>query len=753
MAAHKSLRENRSVKENRFRAAKACRRCNLKRIKCDAVQGTPCTRCRESGNVDCILRQSRRGTYVRKRKDSMAVEQSPGDDRRGSSPADQRDESQMHGEPGTLEATEAREARQLSMPPFIVSPALNEARPEYCETPNETEHDGRTQIQNGPANNQLRPQVLHDLSSPSTSSTTRISGLSPQESTSATSVSSSYREMPWSAMFDHFLNMRQDRTQREFVDKASITYLGESFPLAIILDDFREGGVPRLHHPGPPYPGYTPHNDLPDQCHPSHVPPQELDFLKAKGVFDYPKKPHLDEYFEVFLERVFPIYPIFNRNELVQQYQNNALPPILIHSICFLAATYCPMAILHRAGYTSRREARFSYYKKAKALFDAQYEVNKLVILQTVILMSFWGGGPNNYWNFYAWLSTGVTIAETLGLHRSMATTNMKSMDKSLLKRLWWVLVIRDAACSSLVGRPFRIDIDQCDTEMLTLEDFLHDAPTPDFLTDPRQQAFAHYQIHMSKLSLILRQIVQARFYPRKPLMEITQLHGNLVAWRSQLPPQLNWSESPEEVDIFTTTLAIYYHHNMILTYLGHTPDYNSIADLATIYDGDVAHVSAEYIASMSCLIVTKSNVLLMPHELFHGIFLAEAKFYTEMRSPHRLIAQLGRAALNNCQMVLHESWDAWDPSPWVMQLFDNLIRRVRDDEQQQQSSHANGASAPYDRLPWNPIALTSFEMDSFGGGPSYESWQSHPMLSTLFDISQDIFNYGLPPSGQSSVG
>jgi Fungal specific transcription factor domain len=215
----------------------------------------------------------------------------------------------------------------------------------------------------------------------------------------------------------------------------------------------------------------------------------------------------------ILLERVFPIYPIFNLNELVQQYRNYTLPPILIDAISFLAATFCPINVLHRAGWTSRREARFSYYQKLNALLDAQYEANKLVILQTVVMMSFWGGGPNNYWNFFGWLSSGVIFGTSL----IYVTTNMKPVDKSLLRRLWWILVIRDAFCSSLVCRPFGIDIGRCDTEILTLDDFAHDT---DFVEHATKQAFANYQIHMSKLSLILREIVQARFYPRKMLAD-----------------------------------------------------------------------------------------------------------------------------------------------------------------------------------------------------------------------------------------
>src|SRR3954453_12340912 len=51
----------------RCRAAKACRRCNEKRVKCDALErGTPCTRCAQRNEVDCVLIQSRRGIYTRK---------------------------------------------------------------------------------------------------------------------------------------------------------------------------------------------------------------------------------------------------------------------------------------------------------------------------------------------------------------------------------------------------------------------------------------------------------------------------------------------------------------------------------------------------------------------------------------------------------------------------------------------------------------------------------------------------------------
>src|SRR6202000_3234537 len=114
-------------------------------------------------------------------------------------------------------------------------------------------------------------------------------------------------------------------------------------------------------------------------------------------------------------------------------------------------------------------------------LFDTGYEMNKITILQSVLLMTMWGGGPNNYWNCWSYISTGVTIAEALGIHRSMAGANMSPQDRSLLKRLWWILVVRDASCGALVGRPFRINLNHSDMEMLTTEDFEYDMHDPDF--------------------------------------------------------------------------------------------------------------------------------------------------------------------------------------------------------------------------------------------------------------------------------
>ena len=487
-------------------------------------------------------------------------------------------------------------------------------------------------------------------------------------------------------MFDHFLDNRK-RDRRTHIDKCSIVYLGESFPLSIVLEDLKEGGGPRLHHPGPPLDEALPKSQrssdrAPD--HPAHMLPEDLDFLNAKQAFTYPPQDILNALVSTFLERVYPIYPIVNRQELLQLYQNETLPRILLHALCFVASTFCPIAILHRAGFTGRRQARCSYYSKAKALFDTGYENNKIVILQSVILLSFWGGGPNNYWNFYSWIGTGVTIAETLGMHRSLSGTDMEPQDRSLLKRLWWILVIRDASCGALVGRPFRINMDHSDTEMLTMDDFEHHSHSNDSAKHPVKMVSGLYQIHMARLSLILREIVITRFSPGKSAQSMVPLNDLLLNWRKELPLELSWSDTTTDLSVFSTCLAIVYNHHLILTHLERPSTNGPVAAMsAGGYPPLYQHVlesAAQRISELASRMVTRSYALLMPHEAFQGLFIAEVIFYTQMKSTQPIVAQLGRMSLGSCQMVLHDAKEAWDPAPWVMKLFDNLIANLKEE-------------------------------------------------------------------------
>ncbi|KAL3459058.1 fungal-specific transcription factor domain-containing protein [Aspergillus heterothallicus] len=683
----------------RVRAGKACTRCHEKRIKCDAMQHLPCTPCVKDGHAGCALRPTKRGTYTR-----SALGQKVGTEVLREGPA-----------PGDVSGTQGLNHQVDAAPTLATDPG------EPSPTPRRAVDSGH--VSHPPVSESPHTQPSHGI--PDTGS------------------SSSYRDISWSAMFDHFLNNRENA--REWIDKCSITYLGESFPLAIILNGLKDGSRPKLHHLGPPFPGA--HSLPPFQSQPTHMLPEDLEYLRAKGVFQLPEKAHLDALFSVFLDRVYPLYPIVHRQEIMQEYKNTQLSLILTHAIGFIAVTFAPQTVLNLLGFDSRQAARSSFYTKAKALFDMGYETNKITILQSTFLLSFYGGGPNTYWNFYSWISTAVTIAEAIGIHRStIGIPNMQPHDKSLMRRLWWALVVRDSICGTLVGRPFRIDLDQADADMLTIEDFAHDAPQPEFLNSASAQRYAQYQIETAQLSLIMRDIIISRFYPGRRPVRAEDLHAKLILWKSQLAPMLAWdAEVPDASNPFSLSLSVQYSNHLILTYLGHIRGENTCRrdeqEIEEIIDS-----AAHHIPTVACTLITKSALLSVPHELYHGIFLAQAAFYERMRSPNKLTARLGRSALNSCQMVLQTISEFWDCGTFIMQLFENLSSRCLEQQQQQSWTADSGQDSSRtirsaaETSGVGPSMASVAEAGVFNALLGEDRWQGNPMLESLFDLPPELF-------------
>ncbi|KAL2839861.1 fungal-specific transcription factor domain-containing protein [Aspergillus pseudodeflectus] len=721
------------------------------------MQQMPCTPCVRDRHEHCVLRQTKRGTYAR-----GAVRQSIGQDSR------QRRAQSFNDRAGVEDfATQAAPGSDAAAP-GVARPTVSPAS-EFNTVDSGRLGHAHTQADNNPAGGpsayppRAQGVPLASEAPPAQLSPTRTPGDTP---------ASAYQDISWTTMFDHFINNRENGN--DWIDKCSITYLGESFPLAIVLDGLKDGSRGVLHHAGPPFPGVQANNNnnnVPPVEPPptAQMQPEDLEYLRAKGVFTLPEKPHLDALISLFLDHVYPLYPIVNRDEFIQQYRNSRLSLILTHAVSFIAVTFAPQAtVVTVLGFPSRPDARLHFYKKAKALFDMGYETNKITLLQATFLLSFYGGGPNTYWNFYSWLSTAVTIAEALGIHRSTtAVPNMRPQDKSLMRRLWWALVNRDSICGTLVGRPFRIDLDQADADPLTLEDFAHDAVVEgaEFLADPAAHLYAQYQIETAQLSLIMRDIIISRFYPGRQPVTTESLHAKLSRWRAHLAPSLAWdAEIPDPSNPLSASLSVQYDHHLILIYLGHIRGRGRGEQQQQVCHRDpreiaeIVDAAAHHIPTVLCALVTNGALLTVPHELYHGIFLAQAAFYERMRSPDKAVARLGRSALNSCQVVLQVISEFWDCGTFIMQLFESLssrcleqLQQLQQQQQQQQQPSTEGTGGPGAN---RAVAAAVEAPPGVGGGFAVSAndagvfnallgddrWQGNPILENLFDLPPELF-------------
>ena len=417
--------------------------------------------------------------------------------------------------------------------------------------------------------------------------------------------------------------------------------------------------------------------------HPPHCSTQDIDYLSARGAFTPPVVGLEKLLVSAFLERFYPLYSMVDREEILQLHQKSALPYILLHAICMIGSTFCDISTIHKYGFDSRMKARKSFNDKAKVMFDFEYEKDRVVLLQTVILLSFWGPHMDSSWNPCSWVGFGVTIAASLGMHKARSTSHATEKDRGLIKRIWWTLLVRDAYCAALMGRPARVDMSQCDTEPLAPSDF----PNEGDHAEGSQPAHVLYQISAAKLSLVVRQIIAKCPMAEKHTIRPTDLYGMLSQWREQLPAAISFDpDTTKHSNIFSTSLKLLYHHHILSIHLkwpgqeplGISPQYDPKLSASTIPSADV---SAHVISSMGSTLVTKRIISQFPTEVFTGFFMAGIVFYRQLRQANPLVSDMARASLNNCQLLLHEVREIFDPTRWVIRTFDFLLANTGGDD------------------------------------------------------------------------
>lgn len=175
------------------------------------------------------------------------------------------------------------------------------------------------------------------------------------------------------------------------------------------------------------------------------------------------------------------------------------------------------------AGYASRKAMKHGIYRRAKALYDADYEKNKIPLIQSVILLAFWFVDAEDRNGSWHWIGIAISLCQTIGLHRTLSLErNQKKQQQQsqceeterhhrhhqpsqrcqncqrcqndnhgrcprprrfsssfianddrcrLWRLIWWTCYFRDTWLSYGMGRPTRISLEDCDTPLPTAAD------------------------------------------------------------------------------------------------------------------------------------------------------------------------------------------------------------------------------------------------------------------------------------------
>ena len=197
-------------------------------------------------------------------------------------------------------------------------------------------------------------------------------------------------------------------------DQGRTFYLGEAFSLAFVVKTVcspnGDGTDVKVHYPIPP--------SVTDRKQPD-LAAEDEEMLRKHGALTLPEKAVSDELVHTFFHCIHPGFPIFDRRAFAEQYQLGHMSLLVLQTVFFLAATVCDEDLLQRAGFNDRYKARKTFYRRAKALYDADYERDKIKLTSVMVLLGFWWQGPEDQKDTWFWLGAAISLAQTLGLHRS----------------------------------------------------------------------------------------------------------------------------------------------------------------------------------------------------------------------------------------------------------------------------------------------------------------------------------------------
>jgi len=166
-----------------------------------------------------------------------------------------------------------------------------------------------------------------------------------------------------------------------------VAYLGESSNLSLLVRD-SHGTTDVVHYPLPEnIRGSRARLTEPDQL--------EIDILQQRGAFLLPPRALCDELVESYFRWVAPVVPVINRSRFMKRYKDPKNPPslLLLQAVLLAGSRVCTNPQLMDAN-GSTTPAAMTFYKRAKALYDANYEDDRITIVQALLLMGWYWEGP-----------------------------------------------------------------------------------------------------------------------------------------------------------------------------------------------------------------------------------------------------------------------------------------------------------------------------------------------------------------------
>lgn len=353
-----------------------------------------------------------------------------------------------------------------------------------------------------------------------------------------------------------------------------------------------------------------------------------------------------------------------------------------------------------------------------KLLYDADYEQDRLCLVQTLLLLSLWWEGPYEQKDGWHWSGLSLYVARTIGLNRDINSQHLNPRTRGLRRRLWWCCTIRDTIASFGTNRPPRVRDSDFEVAPLTLDDFefIESRSTNVRMIGAQdltvQKQLATLCVQMVGICRIIGRVLQSAyaetsmgnidtlFFNSLPKsgrtvvdpQKLKKIEEDFRQWKNNVPPGvLHASPTPspsmehEQAPLLhRAMLSMLYHTGLIMLHRQRaSPSTEEMLDeqSASLAPEEapraIVRRAAAQVNSIVMDIYQADLMKYLPATGISCLFPVSISHVFDMKTDDPILRREGRHRLEECKQALRELADAHIAAEWAVNFLTYVESQV----------------------------------------------------------------------------
>ncbi|PKY00035.1 hypothetical protein P168DRAFT_337206 [Aspergillus campestris IBT 28561] len=306
------------------------------------------------------------------------------------------------------------------------------------------------------------------------------------------------------------------------------------------------------------------------------LPREDLAFLASKACLSVPDKTVIDDFVRQYFLHIHPSMPVLDEAAFWDMYLHpgedvdGRVSLFVFQALLFVSCAHVPLETLQQCGFKDKRDARNSFYRRTKYLFDLSGEDRPYAKSQGCIILSHHTSGEEPQ-AASLWLTRAIQNAMTIGCKPGPS----EDVEDSLKKRLWWSIILRDRSlCLGLRrrGQVTSLEFGMA-AEPLDEEDFADEIRRSQVYEPDTKRMLVKVLQEQCRLSVLLTEMVSFVFASHglaAPVMGFEQFHHELARiariqrllaqWEACSQLQGLLTGVPDPVTQMTNFAYMFYH-------------------------------------------------------------------------------------------------------------------------------------------------------------------------------------------------